>query len=467
MKLSKNVAYVLEAISIALGLYIAFGIQPTEMLSAEALKVLGIFVWGVINLVINLTENYVVTLAMLVLWFASGAVGASTAFSGFAGTTFWLIVGVMGLGQAVKNSGLLKRLSLYSLKLFKPTYNGQVLAIFIMGCIIAPFIPSTSAKVAIMGALVLGISDELGLAKKGKGRFGMMMALWAGFNITGNTYVNASFQGYTILGLLPAETQATYTWMTWFLRSLPWTIVVLVGYYFFIKVMYKEDNAKEISQEYIAQQFEEMGSMSKNEKITGAVMVVSLILFMLESKTGIKSVTTCVMGMVILSFCGIIGKKEFVNGTLWPLTVFIGSTLGFGAVFKAVGINDWIGALLAPLGSGLSNTYVFVIFLCLVTYVARLFVAQTACNTLMVTLLYPLAVTIGIDPWIAAVVIYGSSVIFYPTYTHSNILITLGAVGGEENIEEKYLLGADVFYMVVNLLGFLISVPIWHMLGMC
>ena len=465
-KNNKTVKYVVEVLAILVGAFIALGIKPTEALSAEALRTLGIFIWGVVNLVLNLVDPYVTTLAMGALWYATKCVPFGTAFSGFSGTTFWLIVGVMGIGAAVRNSGLLKRLSLYSMKWFKPTYTGQVLAIIVMGIIIAPFIPSTSAKVAIMGALVLGISDELGLPKRGPGRFGLLMALWIGFNFTGNLYVNASFQGYTVLGLLPEATQAEYTWITWFLRSLPWAAVVIVGFYFWIRYAYKEPNSKEISKEYIDEQFRQIGGLSKDEKITAAVAVICLILFIFEKKTGIGSVVVCVMAMVVLTFAGVIGKKEFVNNTLWPLVVFIGMTLGFGSVFKAVGISDWLVSVLEPIARSVSNPFLFVTALCVLTYIVSIFVAQTASNTLMVAILYPLAVNLGMDPWVACVVIYGSSVIFYPTYTHSNILISLGAVGGEENIDEKYMLMADVVYMILNWLGFMVSVPIWKAMGM-
>ena len=113
---------------------------------------------------------------MCALWFVSGAVPAGTIFSGFAGTTFWLIIGCMNLAAAVKKSGLLKRLTLLCLKYFKPTYGGQIIAIILVGTLISPLIPATVAKVAIMGGLVYDISEELELPKRGIGRFGMLLA---------------------------------------------------------------------------------------------------------------------------------------------------------------------------------------------------------------------------------------------------------------------------------------------------
>ncbi|MBE6113608.1 MAG: hypothetical protein E7191_00835 [Erysipelotrichaceae bacterium] len=465
MKNNKTFKYVIEVISVIAAIAVCM-MSPTDMLSKQALLVLGITLWGVINLVIGLFDSYVVGLTMCMLWFVSGAVPIGTAMAGFTSTTWWLIIGVMGLGAAVSKSGLLKRLSLLSLKFFKPTYSGQLLAIVIMGVCIAPLIPSTTAKCAIMGALVLGICDELGLPKRGMGRFGLLMALWLGFNISGNFFVNASFQGYMVLGQLPAETQEIYNWTTWFIRSLPWSVTVTVLYYLFIKFFYKETNTKEISKEYIDEQFKALGGFTRDEKIVAAVMAVCLVLFVFEQQTGIGSVVVAVLAMCALSMLKVIGPQEFVGKTLWPLIVFIGVALGMGGVFSAVGITNWLVALLQPIAQGLTNPYLFVIVICLITYVVRILVDQVSTNVLLVSIVIPLAQGLGMDPWIGAVIVYGCSVVFYPTYVHPNMLICYGAVGGEENVDIKHALTADIAYMVVCMIGFLISVPFWQMFGM-
>lgn len=465
MTKNKTLKYVIEVISIVAAIAICM-MSPTDMLSKEALTVLGITVWGVANLVLGLFDSYVVGLTMCMLWFVSGAVPINVAMAGFTSTTWWLIIGVMGLGAAVSKSGLLKRLSLLSLKFFKPTYGGQLLAIVVMGICIAPLIPSTTAKCAIMGALVVGISEELGLPKRGMGRFGLLMALWLGFNISGNFFINASFQGYMVLGQLPPETQAIYTWTTWFIRSLPWSITVTVLYFLFMKFYYKENDTKVIAKEYIEDQFKSLGGLTRDEKIVAAVMAVCLVLFVFEQKTGIGSVVVAVLAMCVLSMLKVIGPQEFIGKTLWPLIVFIGVALGMGGVFSSVGITDWLVTLLEPITRGLTNPYVFVIVICLITYAVRILVDQVSTNVLLVSIVVPLAAGLGMDPWIGAVIVYGCSVVFYPTYVHPNMLICYGAVGGEENIDIKHALVADIAYMVVCMIGFLVSVPFWQMLGM-
>ena len=457
--------YIWEAIAIIAAIIISF-MDPPATLTHESMIVLGIAVWAIINWIVRPFDEYVTCFIMAIGWFVLAKVELGAIFSGFAGSTFWLLVSVVGLGAAVSTSGLLKRISILLLKFFKPTYKGQVLAFALAGACISPLIPSTTAKMAIMGPLALGIANELGLVKRGPGRVGLLMALWLGVNISGNFFINASFQGYMVLGLLPKATQATYTWTTWFLRSLPWTIVMLGMFLVFVLFAYKEKDSNVVTKEYINDRLEELGPMSRNEKIVAAVMAGCLLMFIFEAQTGFSSMSTAMLGFSVLLITRVIGSEEFQNRMMWPMLYFIGFTLGMGDVFASVGLNEWLGNVLSPLAASLHNPYMFVAALAGITYVVRILIPQVPSNILMITLLYPLAVQLGMDPWIACIVIYGASVVFYPLYTHVNLMIGYTQAGGEEYIDSNKILKADIAYMVINILGLWACIPFWKMMGM-
>ncbi|MDR1621339.1 MAG: anion permease [Synergistaceae bacterium] len=454
-----------EAVAIVAALVISL-IQPPESLTRESMIVLSIAVWAIFNWVVRPFDEYVTCLIMSLCWFVIGKVKLGDIFSGFAGSTFWLVVSVVGIGAAVSKSGLLKRISVLLLKFFKPTYKGQAIAFALVGTCISPFIPSTTAKMAIMSPLALGIADELQLKKRGLGRVGLLMALWLGVNISGQYFINASFQGYMALGLLPQDSQATYTWMTWFVRSLPFSIVMLALFLIFILVVYRERDVAVISKDYINSRMAELGPMSRDEKITAAVMGGALILFILESVIGFTSMSTALLGFSVVLVCKVIGKEEFQNKMMWPLMFFIGFILGMGQVFRSVGLTAWLGVLLSPVAGRLTSPYLFVAALCVLTYIMRLLIAQVPTNILLITLFYPLAANLGMDPWIACVVIYGASAVFYPLYVHPNLMIGYAQVGGEENIDMSKFIVADVAYMIICIVGFWACIPFWRMLGM-
>ncbi len=74
----------------------------------------------------------------------------------------------MGIGAAVTKSGLLARVALWIMRVCPPTFNGQVLALLGSGVIIGPFIPSTIAKVSIVGAMATDIGEKLGFEDRSK-----------------------------------------------------------------------------------------------------------------------------------------------------------------------------------------------------------------------------------------------------------------------------------------------------------
>ncbi|MDR0570763.1 MAG: anion permease [Clostridiales Family XIII bacterium] len=466
-KNSMTIKWIFEAIAVVAGVAIAFAPVPDfEGLTQASMIVLGVAVWGIINWIVRPFDEYITCLIMALGWFVFGKVKAGAIFSGFAGTTFWLLLSVIGIGAAISTSGLLKRISVLLLKFFKPTYKGQATAFALAGTCISPFIPSTTAKMAIMSPLALGIADELKLEKRGAGRVGLLMALWLGVNISGNFFINASFQGYMVLGLLPEETQGVYTWMTWFLRSLPWTIVMLVLFLLFILFAYREKETTTISKDYITSRLAELGPMNRNEKISAVVMAVCLVLFILESRIGFTSMSTAILGFAAVLVLRVIGKDEFQKNMMWPILYYIGFILGMGEVFGSVNLTAWFGNMMEPIASRLTNPYLFVAVLCLLTYVIRIMIHQVPTNVLMITLTYPLAQNLGMDPWIACVVVYGCSVVFYPMYLHPNLMIGYAQAGGEENIDTTKIMKADVAYMIINILGFWACIPFWKMWGM-
>jgi len=133
-----------------------------------------------------------------------------------------LLVGALGIGLAVAKSGLLKRLSLYVIKLFPATFTAQVLDMITSGVIIAPLIPSTTAKAVIATPISMGISDAMGYERKSKGAGGLFGAFYIGFVSTGPLFLSASFIGYLVLKFLPPQIQAQFNWIYWFVPASPW-----------------------------------------------------------------------------------------------------------------------------------------------------------------------------------------------------------------------------------------------------
>ena len=456
-----------EVVAIAVCALISLLPVP-EGLTRNALITLGILAWAVINWIFNCMDDFIVAILMCVLWALFKTVPFATAFNGFSSTTWWILIGALGLGTAVNKSGLLKRVSLYALRLFPPTFKGQVMAMLGAGTIAAPLIPSTTAKCAITAPIAMGIADQLGLPKQSQGRTGLYCAMYTGFSLTGTIFISASFLGYTILGVLPQEVQSQFHWLKWFVCMIPWAVVLLVGSYFFITRAYRPETNEKLPPDMIKNQIAQLGKMSREEKITTVVLAVCLVFWIGESYLGISSTISTLVAMGLLFAFGVLDKKDFQNKMLWGLMFFIGSVMGLGSVLDGVGVTAWLGDTFGPfLTQFASNPYLLVLSVTLAIYLLRMVITSlTASMTIFTVILIPIAQAAGINPWVVGIISYVSVMVWYFRYMNANYLSAFAAAGGDEQVRYGDTAKMSFGYMAISLVGLLVSVPYWQLLGL-
>lgn len=73
---------------------------------------LAILATGVILWMLEIFDQYVVALMLLLSWIVFGIVPPEVALSGFSQSSWFFVLGVLGLGAAVTKTGLLYRLAL-------------------------------------------------------------------------------------------------------------------------------------------------------------------------------------------------------------------------------------------------------------------------------------------------------------------------------------------------------------------
>ncbi|MDR1649779.1 MAG: anion permease [Synergistaceae bacterium] len=456
-----------ELASIVLGLIVAF-LPPPAGLTVQSMWTLGIMLWAIMNWMFRPVPEYVAAILMCSMWVVLKIVPFADAFGALGSSTVWLVIGVLGIGTAVTNSGLLKRITLMIMKLFPSNFKGQVMAILGAGTLTAPLIPSTTAKVSIAGPIVAGIGVTLGLGKRSTGMSGLMVAMYTGFCLTGPVFLSASFFAYVVLGVLPAEVQAHFTWMNWFLAALPWSIVMLAGSYFAIILLFSPKDAKTIPKEVIREQIKALGPLSKNEKITLIVLAGCIVLWILEARMGIPAVIPSVVGLCLLTAFGVLSIADFNTKIPWNIIAFVAGILGLAKVLSAVGVNAWIGATCGPYMSTLSaNPYLFVAVTAVAIFIARFIVVdQVTPLTLFTVILAPFCVIGGMNPWIGGFIVYIMNMMWVVQFQNPQYVIAMTAAGGEENIHYRETTKFCFAYLLITVMGLLICVPYWKMIGL-
>jgi Di- and tricarboxylate transporters len=455
---------VLIFIGLAFGAGIAM-MQPPAGLTVPAMKFLGIFFSFIYMLVLQLLPMTSVVLATCAACVIFDVVKLNIAFGQFASDTYFMILGAMGIGAAVSKSGLLKRISWIIMTWFPGTYKGQVLAFLTAGTIISPFIPSNVAKLMIAAPFGRAVAENLGLNKESQGAAGLYSAIYLAFYNMAPLFLSATVYNYLLKGLLPKDIAAAFTWGQWFLCAAPWGIVTLVLHYFAYTMLFKDDSTVKLPKGFAKEQVAKMGKLSKQEIITTVVVLISVLLWVTEKATGLSPTMVAVVAFAVLYAFSVVGPKEIKDNIPWETLVTIAAILSIASAFGVLKIDKWISSIMGPyIQPFTTNPYVFVASMAIFTYLIRfVIISCMTCFTVFSIILMPFAANAGYNPFIVPFTILVSMAVYNVVY--QNVLFLAGLAGSGQMCEFKNTVKGSIAYMGISLLGLLISVPVWKLLG--
>ncbi|HTN70023.1 MAG TPA: cyclic nucleotide-binding domain-containing protein, partial [Methylomirabilota bacterium] len=133
--------------------------QPNIGLEPQSTKLLGLLCMTLIYWVFWVFPDYGVALMFALGLILANLAKADTVLGGFASTTWFMTLGVLGLGAAITGSGLFYRLSLQLVRFFPLNYYWQIIALGIMGIVVMALIPQQSARTAIISQMLINLSE--------------------------------------------------------------------------------------------------------------------------------------------------------------------------------------------------------------------------------------------------------------------------------------------------------------------
>lgn len=461
----KGILY--EILAVTAGLTAAMTPPPLG-LGQSAMWVIGMMLWAIINWITRVIPDFAVLILMCCGWVVLRIMPFDAAFVSFTGTTVWLLVGALGIGVAVTKSGLISRTALYIMKLCAPTYRGQVFAVLMAGLVLSPFIPSTTAKVAVAGALSTDVGEKLGLKDRSPAMTGIWLAMYTGFSLCSPIILSASYFAYMILTLMPIEVQKQFSFGYWLIAMLPWGVFVTLSCFAAIVLLYSPEEKINLKREDIDEMIKRLGPLSKNEKITLTVIFCCMICWIFEKRLGVPAAIPALFGMSLLLCLGVISKTDYNTKISWSLITFVGSAISLAAVITSVGLDTWIAATTAPLLGGIvSNLYLFLITVSAAIILTRFIIIDPmTCFTLYIVVLSPFCVDAGVSPWVLGICAYTVCQPWFVRYQNINFIIGFTSAGGDEKIDFKQTVVFCFVYNAVAIATLLLSIPYWRYLGL-
>ena len=393
-------------------------------------------------------------------------------FGAFSGSTVWLVIMVFALSNGIGKSGLLNRIAIAILSLFPPTYTGAVVAMMCTGTVLSPLIPSVNAKVNILIPFATSTTEEMKIHPRSKGALGLFTACYLPAYLGGNAFLTGSVYVSVICGFVASYGQAlgvpgaSFNFVSWLAAASVWFIILLAGTFVFCTIVCRPAEKVEFSKTFFKDRLKEMGPMSRDEKLAAWILVIALALWSTSSIHGMDTGMIGWAAICVMCATGLIAPSDLNTKIPWSLVIFIGSLLGMANYMSTLGWSDAIAGLLGPiLAPVVASPWIFVPFICIFTYLLRfLIIEQNTALVVVMAIFGGLMGAAGIDLYVIIFVEFMSSMCWTVPYMNPFAMATLGVAGGKY-VTFPEMRKASILYMIINLAGCTLSIPLWYAFG--
>jgi anion transporter len=445
--------------------YLWFG-TPDIGLEPGATKLLGLLSLTLIYWVFWVFPDYGVALIFALGLILTRLANADVVLGGFASTTWFMTLGVLGLGAAITSSGLFYRLSLQLVRFFPLNYYWQIVALGFMGIVVMALIPQQSARTAIISQMLVNLSESLGYKNPSKASTGLFVASFLGLGQLGFLFLTGSTTSLIAWGLLPADVREQFTWGYWFLAAFPLTLVVVVIVLASTMLLYRPESQAQVSYKMVQNQLEVLGSLSQKEWITLGVLCFTVGGWLTISYHGIDGAWIALISLCVLINTGVLGWGMLKRGIDWELLLYMGATLSIPILLTQAKIDEWLVGLASPvILPFLNSPALSFIAIVLIAYAVKLvFTSFLTVVTLTVALL-PLSVDLGISPWIMAMIILVGSEVWFFTFQVDWHTLAYSTTEGK-GFRYPFMYRINPIYAFAYIVALIAAIPYWRYLGL-
>lgn len=389
----------------------------------------------------------------------------SQALNGFGTPVIWLIVLVFFIARAFIKTQLGMRIAYFFVSLVGKHSLGLGYGIVATELLIAPVIPSNSARAGgIMYPIMKSISEALD-SRVGDGTERRLGAYLTQVCFQGNLITSAIF--LTAMAANPMaqsmarEFGAEITWLNWFTAAivpglLSLILIPLVLYFVYPPEVKHNPHAAQLAKNKL----KEMGPMSSQEWIMVGVFILMLFLWIFGTSWGVDPTTTALIGVCSLLLTKVLTWEDCLNEKeAWHIFIWFGILVTMAKYLQVLGCVDWFSQSIGHLVSGLEWHVVFLTLLLVYFYSHYFFASNTAHVSAMYAAFLGVSITAGTPPLLAALVLGFCSNLF-SSMTHYGSTANV-VLYGSGFVPIGTWWGLGLLVSVVNLIIWLGAGSLW------
>ena len=315
------------------------------------------------------------------------------AMSGFANTALALVAAATFLSAAMTVTGLDKRIALFVLSKVGAKTHRVVVGAILVGIVLAFLVPSTTARVACLVPIMMGIILAFGVDRQSRFAGLLIITTAQAASIWNVGIKTAAAQNMVAIGFIEKTLKGTITYPEWFIAAAPWAILMsIVLYIVMIKMMPPEMDEIAGGEEAIRRALAQLGPMSAAE---WRLLAVSLSLLFLWATEGIlhrfdtSTTTVAAIGILFLPWIGVMGWKQAQPRIPWGTLVLFGIGISLGTALLQTKAAGWLADIIVRnLGLADSPAFAIVALMSLFLIVVHLgFASATALASAMIPIM--------------------------------------------------------------------------------
>ncbi len=307
------------------------------------------------------------------------------ALGGFSNSTVWLIFAAFMFALGYEKTGLGRRLGLLLVKALGKKTLGLGYAIVLADLILAPFMPSNTAR---SGGTIFPIirnipglyGSEPGETARKIGSYVMWTAL-AATCVTSSMFLTALAPNLLALELIKKTVHLEISWTTWFVGFLPVGIILIVSLPALVYKIYPPEikSSPEVPK-WAAEELKKIGKMSYKEMLMALLALLALVLWIFAQNV-INPTTVALVVISLMIITGIVNWNDILaNKTAWNVLAWFATLVALADGLATVGFTAWMGKGAATLLTGISPALIMV-FMVTVFFITHYMFASTTAHT--------------------------------------------------------------------------------------
>jgi L-tartrate/succinate antiporter len=305
------------------------------------------------------------------------------ALSGFSDSTVWLIFVAYMFAMGYEKAGLGRRLGLNLVRMLGKRTLGLGYAIALSDLVLAPFIPSNTARSGgTIYPIIRNIPALYGSTPEENPRKIGSYLMWTAIAttcVTSSMFVTALAPNLLALSIVQKTAKVTITWTEWFVGFLP------VGFLLFLAVPYlaykiypPTQKVSEDVSRWASAELTGMGTFSRKEGMMAGLAFLALVLWIFAGSI-LNATTVALLVLSLMIVTGIVTWDDVLgNKQAWNVFVWFGTLVTLAEGLNRVGFLKWISEAAAKSMTGMSIPTMMVLMIAFFFLAHYMFASITA-----------------------------------------------------------------------------------------